>query len=62
MKLYHSSNITVIKPDTLHSRDDLDFGKGFDLTPIKDQAVSYAQRFLRRMQDAWVTGYARQVS
>lgn len=54
MKLYHSSNVTVINPDTLHSRDDLDFGKGFYLTPIKVQAVSYAQRFQRRMQDAWL--------
>lgn len=57
MKLYHSSNVSVEFPDTLHSRDDLDFGKGFYLTPIKDQAISYAQRFLRRMQDAWLNKY-----
>ncbi|MDE6561083.1 MAG: DUF3990 domain-containing protein [Muribaculaceae bacterium] len=57
MKLYHSSNVSVEFPDTLHSRDDLDFGKGFYLTPIKDQAISYAQRFQRRMQDAWLNIY-----
>lgn len=57
MILYHSSNVSVPIPDTLHSRDDLDFGKGFYLTPIKKQAISYAQRFQRRMQDAWLNIY-----
>ena len=57
MKLYHSSNVSVEFPDTQHSRDDLDFGKGFYLTPIKEQAISYAQRFQRRMQDAWLNIY-----
>lgn len=55
--LYHSSNVTVIKPDTLHSRNDLDFGKGFYLTTIQDKAVSYAHRFIRRRQDAWINVY-----
>lgn len=57
MKLYHSSNISVERPDTLHSRDYLDFGKGFYLTSIYDQAVKYAQRFIRRQQDAWLNIY-----
>lgn len=34
MKLYHSSTQSVVVPDTAHSRDYLDFGKGFYLTPI----------------------------
>ena len=29
MKLYHSSTIKVENPDLDHSRDYLDFGKGF---------------------------------
>lgn len=29
MKLYHSSNVIVESPDTLHSRNYLDFGRGF---------------------------------
>lgn len=36
MKLYHSSNVMVEKPDTQHSRGFLDFGKGFYLTSIHD--------------------------
>lgn len=57
MKLYHSSNISVKNPDIVHSRDYLDFGKGFYLTSIYDQAVKYAQRFLRRQQNAWLNAY-----
>lgn len=57
MKLYHSSNIAVETPDTLHSRNYLDFGKGFYLTTLHNQAVKYAQRFIRRQQDAWLNTY-----
>lgn len=57
MKLYHSSNIPVEHPETVYSRDYLDFGKGFYLTSIYDQAVKYAQRFIRRQQNAWLNTY-----
>ncbi len=57
MRLYHSSYVSVTKPDTNHSRDYLDFGKGFYLTSIHEQAVRYAQRFLRRQKDAWLNTY-----
>ena len=48
MKLYHSSNVIVERPDTQHSRKYLDFGRGFYLTSLHEQAVRYAQRFKRR--------------
>lgn len=57
MRLYHSSNIPIEKPDTVHSRDYLDFGKGFYLTTLYNQAVKYAQRFARRQQNAWLNTY-----
>ncbi len=57
MKLYHSSTCSVESPDTIHSRDYLDFGKGFYLTSLHEQAVKYAQRFIRRQQDAWLNTY-----
>ena len=57
MKLYHSSNVIVEHPDTKHSRLYLDFGKGFYLTSIYDQAERYAQRFKRRGQQAWLNTY-----
>lgn len=57
MKLYHSSNVSVPEPDVIHSRDYLDFGKGFYLTSIHEQAVKYAQRFIRRQREAWLNAY-----
>lgn len=57
MKLYHSSNTVIEHPDTQHSRKYLDFGRGFYLTSLYDQAVRYAQRFKRRGQVAWLNIY-----
>lgn len=57
MKLYHSSNMIVEHPDTLHSRKYLDFGCGFYLTSIYEQAEKYAQRYKRRGQQAWLNTY-----
>ncbi len=57
MRLYHSSYVSVPTPDTEHSRDYLDFGRGFYLTSIHGQAVKYGQRFLRRQRKAWLNTY-----
>lgn len=57
MILYHSSCVTVTDPDIRHSRNYLDFGKGFYLTSIHEQAVRYAQRFIRRQRQAWLNAY-----
>ena len=57
MKLYHSSNVIVELPDTQHSRLYLDFGRGFYLTSLNDQAERYALRFKRRGQHAWLNTY-----
>lgn len=57
MRLYHSSNLIIEHPDTSHSRKYLDFGRGFYLTSIYEQAVRYAQRFKRRGQSAWLNAY-----
>ncbi|MGM9692608.1 MAG: DUF3990 domain-containing protein [Alloprevotella sp.] len=48
MLIYHASDVIVDKPDTIHSRTNLDFGKGFYATVIKEQAERYAQRFILR--------------
>lgn len=57
MRLYHSSTVIVEKPDIVHSRDYLDFGRGFYLTSLQDQAVRYAERFIRRQKEAWLNVY-----
>lgn len=45
MILYHGSTISVGSPDIFHSRDKLDFGKGFYLTDRKEQAASWVERY-----------------
>ena len=62
MKLYHASNISIPSPDVDHSRPALDFGKGFYLTTIREQAVNYGRRFLRRRQVAWLNSYEFQLT
>ena len=57
MEVYHASPVTVEKPATLHSRELLDFGKGFYVTTLREQAIKYAERFVRRGQEAWLNVY-----
>ena len=48
MLIYHASDVIIDNPDTVHSRTNLDFGRGFYATVIKEQAERYAQRFILR--------------
>jgi hypothetical protein len=45
MILYHGSYVAVENPDLSYSRRKTDFGRGFYLTPLKDQALRWAERF-----------------
>ena len=55
--LSHTSDQVIESPDVLHSREYLDFGKGFYLTTIKSQAENYGNRFKRRNKEAWLNIY-----
>lgn len=57
MKVYHSSTVVVNTPVTSHSRLYLDFGPGFYLTTLHEQAVKYAERFIRRGKNAILNIY-----
>jgi hypothetical protein len=57
MILYHASTMVVDHPDVEHSRPNLDFGRGFYLTAIRDQAVRYSERFTRRGKPAFISEY-----
>jgi hypothetical protein len=57
MILYHGSYTAVEKPDIAFSRINLDFGRGFYTTPIKEQAVSWANRFKRKHGSSVVSSY-----
>jgi len=44
MIVYHGSNVVVEKPDVNHSFRPLDFGKGFYVTTVREQAIRWANR------------------
>jgi len=43
MRLYHGSNVEVIKPKIIENNRALDFGKGFYLTTDLEQAKRWAK-------------------
>lgn len=57
MEVYHASPVIVNHPDTTHSRNYLDFGPGFYVTTMSDQAQKYGVRFTRRGKDAILNIY-----
>jgi len=57
MLLYHGSYIKVEIPDLSFSRNNVDFGKGFYTTPLKQQAVKWGQRFNARKGQGIVSFY-----
>ena len=58
MILYHGSYVDIQKPDLKHSRDNVDFGRGFYTTPIYEQAVKWCGKFKRRKLDGIVSKYS----
>lgn len=57
MILYHSSTIEVKVPDLNYSREFLDFGRGFYLTTLREQAIKYADRFKLRELPVFLNVY-----
>ena len=57
MILYHGSYLEIDKPDLIHSRHNVDFGRGFYTTPIYEQAVKWCGKFKRRGQNGIVSKY-----
>lgn len=47
MILYHGSYIEIPKPDLVHFRPRVDFGRGFYTTPLLEQAEKWCGRFKR---------------
>jgi hypothetical protein len=57
MIVYHGSYCIVDKPNIKFSRDALDFGKGFYVTNIKEQAINWTNRFKLKGQKAYLNIY-----
>ena len=43
MILYHGSFLEIAKPDLVHSRSNVDFGRGFYVTPLYEQAAKISE-------------------
>lgn len=57
MLLYHGSYIEIAAPDLKHSRENVDFGRGFYTTPIFEQAVNWCKRLKRQGKQGVVSQY-----
>lgn len=58
MILYHGSYIEINEPDLTHSRIDVDFGRGFYVTPLYEQAEQWCNKFKRRGQKGIISRYS----
>jgi hypothetical protein len=55
--LYHGSYLEIQTPDLVHSRKNVDFGRGFYTTPLYDQAIKWCEKFKRRGKREIVSRY-----
>lgn len=62
MVVYHGSYCIVSKPNIAFSREALDFGKGFYVTDIKEQAINWTNRFKLKGQQGIVNIYELNIS
>lgn len=57
MILYHGSKVIVERPDVVHSRKRVDFGPGFYVTPLIEQANGLCRRYVHDGLDAFISKY-----
>ena len=55
--LYHGSFLEIAQPDLVHSRPNVDFGSGFYVTPLYEQAAKWCGKFKRRGKDGIISKY-----
>ena len=57
MIVYHGSYMEIPNPDTVHSRIQVDFGQGFYVTSIQEQAERFTEKHIRRGRSGIVSIY-----
>lgn len=57
MILYHGSYLEIAEPDLVHSRFNVDFGRGFYVTPLREQAAKWCGKYKRRGKDGIISQY-----
>lgn len=58
MILYHGSSLEIIVPDLNHSRQNVDFGRGFYVTPLYEQAEKWCGKFKRRGKNGVISRFS----
>lgn len=58
IKLFHGSFAKIKSPDLIHSRNNVDFSKGFYTTPYYEQAVKWSLKFKRDGKNGVVSEYS----
>lgn len=58
MTLYHGSHLEIAVPDLAHSRPNVDFGKGFYVTPLYEQAEKWCGKFKRSGKTGIISRYS----
>lgn len=61
MIVYHGSYCLVENPHISFSREDLDFGRGFYVTEIEEQAINWTSRYKRRGKKGYLNIYNLQM-
>lgn len=54
MRLYHGSNVMIEQPDLSYSKPFKDFGRGFYLSPIREQAEERAKQMVDILQEGFL--------
>lgn len=62
MTLYHGSSSEIAMPDLARSRANTDFGRGFYVTPLYEQAKKWCEKFKRRGKDGVISRYTYEES
>ena len=57
MILYHASDIEIVSPDVIHSRNKVDFGAGFYTTPYYEMSKSWSERFKTQNKAGIISKY-----
>lgn len=57
MTVWHGGEVAVPRPDLAHSRRAVDFGAGFYVTPIREQAEQWCEKRKRRAGAAVLSCY-----
>ena len=57
MILYHGSYLENAEPDLVHSRLNVDFGRGVYVTPLYEQAKKWCGKFKRRGKEGVISRY-----